>query len=189
MGINMILIFNYFFATMIIFCRNSLYSIINLVFLIVFSCLLIFKLKVEFLAFILLLIYIGAISTIFLFVVMMLDLDKIEKVSLSFNYSNYHFMYFILILKFLFFFFFFNKKICVLLSIFSFEYIKYNNDISCFSYFLFNERNDNLIFINLFSQKFLFFIIIGIILLFSMIGSIALCLINKKECVAQPVER
>jgi NADH:ubiquinone oxidoreductase subunit 6 (subunit J) len=180
MSINIILIFNYFFATLIIFCRNSLYSIINLVFLIIFSCVIIFNLKVEFLTFILLLIYVGAISILFLFIVMMLDLDKTEKLNINFNYSNYYFIYFLLVLKFFFFFFFLNKKICVSLGIFSFEYIKYNNDINCFSQFLFNERNDNLIFINLFSQKFFLFIIIGIILLFSMVGSIALCLISNK---------
>jgi len=64
---------------MIIFCRNSLYSIISFIFLIIGSCFILFSLNVEFLIFILLLIYIGAISVLFLFVVMMLHLDEIEK--------------------------------------------------------------------------------------------------------------
>jgi NADH:ubiquinone oxidoreductase subunit 6 (subunit J) len=107
MSINIILIFNYFFATLIIFCRNSLYSIINLVFLIIFSCVIIFNLKVEFLTFILLLIYVGAISILFLFIVMMLDLDKTEKLNIKFNYYNFYFIFFLLFLNFFFFFFFF----------------------------------------------------------------------------------
>ena len=39
---------------------------------------------------------------------------------------------------------------------------------------------DSIIFLNLFTQKYVFFILIGIILLFSMIGSIVLC-VNQPE--------
>mgnify|MGYP006131181271 CR=1 FL=1 len=83
MSFNFILIWNFFFATMVSFCRNSLYSIISLVFLIVGCCFILFYLEVEFLTFILLLIYIGALSVLFLFVVMMLKLDQSEKQSNS----------------------------------------------------------------------------------------------------------
>ena len=66
----------FFFATMVIFCQNSLYSILSLVFTIVGSCYILFSLQVEFLTFLLLLIYIGAITVLFLFVVMMLQLHQ-----------------------------------------------------------------------------------------------------------------
>lgn len=182
MNINLILIWNYFFATAIIFCRNSLYSIISLVFLIIGCCFILFTLGIEFLAFILLLIYIGAITILFLFVVMMLQLDKIEKSNKlnSVTWSKNYLIYFIFILKLSYFFFFFNKQLCLSLSFFSFEFIKYNKDINDFCYFLFNNRTDNMIFLGLFDQKFLFFIITGFSLLFSMVGSIALCLIKNK---------
>ena len=182
MGFNFILIWNFFFATMVIFCRNSLYSIISLVFLIIGCCFILFSLEVEFLTFILLLIYIGAISVLFLFVVMMLKLDETEK-KLNSNFSIFpkkYLFYIILSLKLCCFIFFFNKKLCFSLSFLSFEFLKHNKDINNSSYFLFNNQNDNVIFLSLFSQKFLFFIIIGFILLFSMIGSIALCLIKNK---------
>nr|QFP99048.1 NADH dehydrogenase subunit 6 [Rhizaria sp.] len=181
MNFNLLLFWNYFFATMVIFCRNSLYSIISLVFLIVGACFILFSLNIEFLTFILLLIYIGAISVLFLFVVMMLQINTIEKqVSFNFNLSRYYLIYFIAILKFCSFLFYFNKKLCLSLSLFSFEYIKHNKDIESFSHFLLNNSNDTIIFLSLFSQKFLFFIIIGFTLLFSMVGSIALCLIKNK---------
>ena len=68
--------FNYFFAVMVIFSRNALYSILSLVFLIVTGSCFLLLLEIEFLSFIILLLYIGAISALFLFVVMMLQLGK-----------------------------------------------------------------------------------------------------------------
>ena len=167
---------------MVIFCRNSLYSIISLVFLIVGSCFILFTLKVEFLTFILLLIYIGAMSVLFLFVVMMLKLDKLDKPKIlnTSRVSKHYFVYLIIIVKVFCFIFYFNKKLCLSLNLYSLEFIKYNNDMENFHHFLFNNRNDNIIFLTLFSQKYLFFIIVGFTLLFSMIGSIALCLTKNK---------
>ena len=77
---NLISICNCFFATIVIFSRDPLYSIISLVCFIVSSCLILFLLKIEFLTFILLLIYIGAISVLFLFIVMMLDLGRCPRI-------------------------------------------------------------------------------------------------------------
>ena len=182
MFFNLILIGNYFFATMVIFCRNSLYSIISLIFLIISCCFILFTLEVEFLTFILLLIYIGALSVLFLFVVMMLKLDSAEKYQGSnpIIISKIYLFYILLSLKLSCFIYFFNKKFCFSLSFFSFEFLKYNKDIMNSSYFLFDNQNDSVLFLNLFSQNFLFFVIIGFILLFSMVGSIALCLIKNK---------
>ena len=166
---------------MIILCQNSLYSILSLVFLIVGSCFMLFVIKVEFLTLILLLIYIGAIVILFLFIIMMLQLDKVEKqIYFNFYISKQSLIYVILILKLCYFFFYFNKKLCLTLVFFSVEFIKYNKDISSFDHFLLNDSNDNIIFLSLFNQKFLFFIIVGFILLFSMIGSIALSLVKNK---------
>jgi NADH:ubiquinone oxidoreductase subunit 6 (subunit J) len=173
MFLKFILISNYFFVTIVIFCKNSLYSIIGLVFLIVGCCLILFMLKVEFLTFILLLIYIGAISVLFLFVLMMLKLNHTEKLFIKF--SNNYLIYVLLVLKLSCFFIYFNKKLCFSISFFSFEFLKYNKDINNSFYFLFENQNDSIFFLNLFSQKFLFFVIIGFILLFSMVSSIALC--------------
>ena len=181
MNINLLLIWNYFFATMIIFCRNSLYSIISLVFLIVGSSFILFSLNLEFLIFILLLVYIGAISVLFLFVIMMLQLDKIErKLTFKFDVSKDFLLCLVLILKFSYFIYFFNMKLCLSLTFFSLEFIQYNKDSDICPHFLFLGKSDSIIFLSLFSQKFYFFIIIGFILIFSMIGSIALCLVKNK---------
>lgn len=60
---------------MVIFSSNPIYAVISLIFVILGSSCILFLLKVEFLAFILLLIYIGAISVLFLFVVMLLQVN------------------------------------------------------------------------------------------------------------------
>jgi NADH:ubiquinone oxidoreductase subunit 6 (subunit J) len=152
------------------------------VFLIVGCCFILFSLKVEFLTLILLLIYIGAISVLFLFVVMMLKLNKTEK-RLDSNFSKFsknYLIYILLSLKLSCFIFFFNKNLSFSLNFFSFEFLKHNKDINNSSFFLFENQNDSIIFLSLFDQNFLFFIVIGFILLFSMIGSISLCVIKNK---------
>jgi len=70
---------DFFFETTVNFCRNSLYSIISLVFLIVGCCFIFFYLEVELLSLILLLIYIVVLKVLFLFVVMILNLDIFKK--------------------------------------------------------------------------------------------------------------
>ena len=166
---------------MVILNRNSIYSVISLIVLILGSCCILFLMKIEFLTFIILLIYIGAISVIFLFLIMMLNLNKQElKNKKKFILSTKYLIYNSILFKLIFFFFFFNKKFAVTINSFSFEYLKYNLDLNIFSNYLFKINNDIFLFSNLFTQKYFSFLIVGIILLFSMIGSIALCIRNNK---------
>lgn len=164
---------------MVIFCQNSLYSILSLVFTIIGSCYILFSLQVEFLTFLLLLIYIGAITVLFLFVVMMLQLHKdSHKSSNSFIYTQNFIIYFIIFSKLLSFIYFFNQIFCSSLALFSFDYFK---DKEILSSFVGNTESDTLYFISLFSGKVFVFVIIGLSLLFSMTGSIAVCLSNSKD--------
>jgi hypothetical protein len=111
----------------------------------------------------------------------MLKLNQKEKFNFSFSWFSKNYLIYVLLgLKLSCFIFLFNKKLCFSLSFFSFEFLKHNKDINRSSYFLFDNQNDSIIFLILFSQKFLFFIVIGYVLLFSMIGCIALCLIKNK---------
>jgi len=113
---------------------------------------------------------------------MMLNLNEVEKKSSTNIILTKNFLiYFLLIFKLSYFLFYFNKKLCLSLNFFSFEFIHYNQDVSNLSPFLLENKNDSILFLNLFNQKFLFFIIIGFTLLFSMVGSIALCLLKKKN--------
>ena len=66
MVLHQIIISNLFFATMVIFSSNSLYSIFIQIILITGSIIILFSLKIEFLSFILLLIYIVALIILFM---------------------------------------------------------------------------------------------------------------------------
>ena len=65
-------------SLMVIFIQNSIYSVLFLVLSFVCATVLLFLLECEFFALLFLIIYVGAISVLFLFVVMMLDIKTIS---------------------------------------------------------------------------------------------------------------
>lgn len=73
---------------MILISHNPIYSVLYLVLLFVESSLVLLFFKVEFFAFLIILIYVGAIAVLFLFIVMML---KIKNQSLSYFFSFFFF--------------------------------------------------------------------------------------------------
>ena len=68
--------FSLFCAIMVIYAQNPLWSILSFIATIIGSAFILFFLQIEFLTFILLLVYIGAIAILFLFLVMMLELAQ-----------------------------------------------------------------------------------------------------------------
>jgi NADH:ubiquinone oxidoreductase subunit 6 (subunit J) len=180
MFLHQIIIGNLFFATMVIFSSNSLYSILSLIILIIGSIFILFSLKVEFLSFILLLIYVGALVVLFLFIVMMLDIAKEESIKVtSFNLSMNSIFYLLLAIKLLYYSFFFNKNLVFGISMISFEFTKYSEATMNFTSSSFYTGSDTIIFLALFMTKNYLFVFVGLILLFSMFGSIALCVKTK----------
>merc|ERR1712127_280892 len=122
----------------------------NFILLILGSCLLLFYLEIE-----------------FLFIIMLFQLNKEEiKTRYIFNISSKYLFYFIL----------FNKELIIILNNFSCEFNLYNDDLNIFYNTLFKLHNDIYIYLTIFNQYYFYFILLGIILLFSMIGSISLCL-------------
>ncbi len=167
---------SFFFVVMAIFSLNAVYSIMSFVFLIVTIACMLLLLEVEFLAYSILLIYVGAIAVLFLFVMMMLQLGKTNTKSRALTASVM--IYFVLLLKVVFFIFYYNYQLNNLLSLFSYSFINFNFSVYTFSTPLM-IAGDSIIFLNLFTQKYIFFVLIGITLLFSMFGAITLCLLNK----------
>jgi len=101
----------------------------------------------------------------------MLNLNKLEfNQNSQINFFIYNLFYLLFLLKINLYICFFNKKICILIEFFSYEF------------FLVNEfqnlivSTDSVILLSLFTYNYFYFLLIGIILLFSMIGSIALCI-------------
>lgn len=70
----------------VILSKNPVQSVLFLVLVFFFSSLLLLLIGAEFLAILLVIIYVGAISILFLFVVMMLNLKVVELHSTFYNY-------------------------------------------------------------------------------------------------------
>nr|QUJ09429.1 NADH dehydrogenase subunit 6 [Neorhodomela munita] len=167
----------YFFiitsALFVIFSENAVYSVL---FLILTFCNIIFLLLLmgaEFFAFLLLIVYVGAIAVLFLFVVMMLNIKKL-------NYSefNTYFIYYtpIIFISILFFFDYFLNFVPLfdVLKILPTELIWINwlEEIN----FVTNTKSIGNI---LYTNYCLLFIVASFVLLVSMVGVIVLTIHQK----------
>jgi NADH:ubiquinone oxidoreductase subunit 6 (subunit J) len=70
-------------ATAVVFFHNTLYIAFNFIIILIIAAVVVFCLKAEFLAYIILIVYIGAIAILFLFVIMMLNLNLASVAILS----------------------------------------------------------------------------------------------------------
>ena len=153
----------------VILANNPIFSLFFLITLFFSSVLLLFSLKVEFLAMIYLIIYIGAISILFLFVIMMFNLKQLQKKKNTFFFWSTIFIYVLVMPKFynLFFSMLKNKQIINYIT------IQKSNPY----YFLLDQKFDILIFSELFYTYYSYlFLLSGMILLSAMLGSIVLAL-------------
>jgi NADH-quinone oxidoreductase subunit J len=63
-----------FFALVLIFNNNPIYSVFSLILVFLSSAIILLIIEVEFLAFILVIVYVGAVAILFLFVIMLLNI-------------------------------------------------------------------------------------------------------------------
>jgi NADH-quinone oxidoreductase subunit J len=171
---------NLLFAVIIIFSSNVLYSILSLVFLVITGCSILILLEMEFLPFIIMLLYIGAVSVLFLFVVMMLQMNKNNSKNLKMSFLSVDgLLYLLLTFKFIILGHSLNQGLSSLVSVVSYQFTTYYYE----TYYTLTSSllisGDSMVFLSLFTQKYYFFILMGIILLFTMVGSIVLCLPQK----------
>lgn len=87
--------------------KNPIYSVLSLIVSILFSIFLMFTLHIEFLSYIFIIVYVGAVALLFIFVVMMLNL-KVESTSNNLSVDD-NFVFFLIIFKFCFVLFNFFK--------------------------------------------------------------------------------
>ena len=150
--------FAVFYSFCIIFSKNPVHSILYLILVFLNISFLFLKYSIEFLGIFLIIIYIGAISILFLFVIMMLKLKKIDFI---FN------IYSILIISC----FFIELIIFIPFTIIETPLISIN------WYTLYNTlTNTELFGILLYTSYFSFILIIGFILLVALISSVILTL-------------
>lgn len=169
----------FFFSLNIILSKNTLYSILSLIVTFFLSSILIIQFGLDYIALIFISIYVGALSVLFLFVIMMLN-------SRIFIKTNNFLFYFVLIsISFIFLFInYFN-------IFFNFDFL-YN--VSEY-YINIMVKNNSLIIIGylLFTKYFIAFLISGIILFIAMLGSVSLVLepykLTKNQIIYQQISR
>ena len=164
---NIELITFFIFSTLLIFTcfkvitsTNPVLSAINLVFSFFLSAVLWLLLGAEFLSIILILVYVGAVMVLFLFVVMMLDINVAKKTAAYIKYLTLGILIFIA----------FNALI-IYFFINTFENIDYNaiKNIEIIS----DSNTENLGYL-LFTKYIIEFEIAGLILLLGIISAIVL---------------
>jgi NADH:ubiquinone oxidoreductase subunit 6 (subunit J) len=140
----------------------------SLVFVVLGSNFILLLLKVEFLAYISMLVYIGAISILFLFIILVLQLDDHNSEQYNSNGLTLdNILYVFVFIKLCSYLHYLNKNICINSKMFSYEYTS-TISLGDKSLNLILGGGDAVIFLNLFSERYLFFLTVGYILLFVM---------------------
>jgi NADH-ubiquinone oxidoreductase chain 6 len=190
-----------FFGLVLVFFQNPMYSILSLVGCIFFSVMVLFTYGIEFMSFVYLVVYIGAIAILFLFMIMMLNVNCVNAIpNESYNISL--FLYVCFFFKSIYFMFLTNKNLFLFYldglqrSFFIPTYVtseKSEMFIKCNLLEIQKSFTDNLSdtlisgldstselagFCLLYNVYFLYFILAGFILLFAMLGSISLCIVK-----------
>ena len=176
------------FALGVIFSRNPVYSIINLV--ACFICILYIYLliNVEYVALLLLIVYIGAVSILFLFVIMFLNLRLMDL-----YIKWYYYIYFGVLILLFFLFYLYNLNIDSLNILnhfflgFSFFFRTVLNYVSYKNNLIFSDQHLMRIGFILYNLAGHYLIIVAIILLVSMLGSIVLVLIKTKNSSVEDI--
>jgi NADH-quinone oxidoreductase subunit J len=186
-------------AIFVIYSKNTVYSVFFLILVFINITGLLLVSEVEFLAIMLIIIYVGAITVLFLFVVMMLNIKKINK-----NNDNYGYLPIIILISFIFFIeifiifsksftsyqFFILKKHKMLtywkLSAFWNRYPPALYQDLPYHYSKYLAKYDTITNIEtlghiLYSYYSLFLLIAGIILLIALIGAVTLTVEEKKN--------
>ena len=168
-------------ATCVITARNPIHSILFLVFVFFFIAGLLILLGVEFLAMLLIIVYVGAVAVLFLFVIMMLNVKIYNTYE---NVSRYLPIGFLLSLIFFFEFYLIIKRDLTSYDSSGFDLL--NNSINWLGSIIFTSNTATIGTI-LYTYYSFFFILCGYILLISMIGAIILTLFRRGDVRRQEI--
>jgi NADH-quinone oxidoreductase subunit J len=184
MEFNLFLIFSslaLLSAVFVVTAKNPIHSILFLVFVFFNISGLLIMLGVEFLAMLLLVVYVGAVSVLFLFVIMMLNVKIAQAYE---NLLRYIPIGFFLSLSFLFECYLIVDSGLVSSDMEGFQFL--NNSVDWVSLVIANT-NTVVIGTILYTYYSLFFILCGFILLISMVGAITLTLSRRGDVRRQEI--
>jgi NADH:ubiquinone oxidoreductase subunit 6 (subunit J) len=77
--LNLLIFFILVFAIKVVQNRNPIYSLLNLIFVFILTSIFFLSKNIEFLGFLLIVVYVGALAVLFLFVIMMLNLKHVSQ--------------------------------------------------------------------------------------------------------------
>lgn len=175
---------------LVISSTNPVHSIFALVLAFANSCLLLLLLGVEFLGFLLMIVYVGAIAILFLFVVMMLNIRLVELIDNSTRYVPVGLLIGII----------FILQLLIIqesiiggssdISIINQLWINAQSELN--EYYgsidkIYNWTNTTLLGNYLYTHGIIYFLISGLILLISMIGAIVLTLHHESGIKRQDI--
>ena len=172
-------------SMLVILLPNPIYGLIALILVFLLTAVFLLSMQIQFLAFIYLIIYIGAIAILFLFVIMLFNLRSLKKSDLKIKDFNFLSISFKL-------YFFFGVKFFLVIVLDIWNLIEYNSYINTYAvynkfdiqYFLTYVNWDILLFGNLFYTYYSYlFLISGLVLLTSMVGSIVLALSTTEKTI------
>jgi|688.fasta_scaffold260418_2 NADH-quinone oxidoreductase subunit J len=149
------------FSFLSITSGNPVFGVLFLVLAFLSSALFLISLGIDFIGLMLMVVYVGAISVLFLFVVMMLNVNE--------EFSDFPFFTFLLIFTLLF-FTYLNVTFCPLGDFFSYTnwfHLDKLDTLSCLGYVLYSDHILN-------------FLEISIVLMIAMVGAIALNFTSEK---------
>ena len=166
---------------LVVFSKNTITSMLCLILSFIFTGICFLLLGAEFIAFILIIVYASAISILFIFIIMLLNLRLIDIYYINFYYIPLciFISIFLLLISYLFLienysFFYYNDLI--LNNDVSFIWLKYLNII--------NYKSNLYYFgIALYNYYYIFVIISGLVLFLAMVGSILIVLNTDKVSI------
>ena len=162
-----------YFIFFILFSMNTLISVFCFILIIILIAFLLLQLHIEYVTFLILLLYLGGILIFFLFTVLMLNNENTVLIKTSGYYSCENLLLLLLSCKTFFFISYFNSRICFFLQ--NWNNTEYSPFLIINNYFLKNflkNQGDIISFVSLYTEQFLLLLILGMILLFTMMGVI-----------------
>lgn len=158
---------------------NTLISIFCFILVVFIISILLLKLHVEYITFLILLLYLGGILIFFLFTALMLNNEyNSDKIITKYSFENI--LLFILFFKTFYLISCLNFKISLFKSLSLVQYLPTYIENNYFLKNFTENHSDVVNFVSLYTEKSLLLIILGFILLFTMLGVIV---ITKKKYV------
>lgn len=173
------------FSVLVIALSNPIYALLCLIVVFINIVILLLSIRVEFLAMLYLIIYLGAIAILFLFVIMMFNFKELQINTTKESFWKSFSIFSVVALKF---YFIILHKITIYVTT-STAYVMLSNTAKVdLGYIISYKLNDIFIFTNLFFTYYSYlFMICGILLLTSMVGSIVLALSTVEPVVTKKI--